>query len=78
MLIIFSLIVGSLFDKEIKIISLYLFNSSKLLELAGPIITFTPASIISLVAVINFSLFSVPESLGIIFIFLSSISSSAS
>ena len=71
----FSFILGSLFDNEMKIVSLYFFNSSKLSESTGPIIILAPASIISFIALFNCSLFFDPESLGIITILSSPISS---
>ena len=71
-------ILGSLLDKEIKIASLNFSTSLKDDDVIGPIITFAPASIISLIAWFNFSLSSDPLSLGIMIIFLLPISSRAS
>ena len=71
-------IFGSLLEREIKIVSLYFPSSSNEDELMGPIIILAPLFIISFIAKFNFFFSLEPLSLGIIIIFLSSISLSAS
>ena len=77
-LIVFFKILGSLLDKEIKIVSSYFSNSEAKEDVGGPIIIFAPLFIISLIALFNCSLLSEPLSLGIMIILSSSISSKAS